>query len=75
MGVTPHSPWEVSAHPLCASLPSRLILSKVAPGGQVVVGLKVALTPKAKPGQTITLHSVQRHAASKQIVGGVALHM
>jgi hypothetical protein len=52
-----------------------LILSKVAPGGQVVVGLKVALTPKAKPGQTITLHSVQRHAASKQIVGGVALHM
>jgi hypothetical protein len=45
------------------------------PGRQIVVGLKAALGPRAKPGQIIKLHFVQRHVASKQIVGGVAVEV
>jgi hypothetical protein len=44
-------------------------------GEQIVIGLKAAVRRGAKPGEPIKLHFVQRHVASKQIVGGVALEV
>jgi hypothetical protein len=63
--------WEASLRPgRVGRLPVELL-----PGRQLVVGLKASVSPRAKPGQTIKLHFVQRHVATKQIVGGVALEV
>jgi hypothetical protein len=53
-----------------ASLPFDL-----PPFDQVVVGLKVAVPPDAKPGQVIRLHFAQRSVSAKRIVGGVAVQI
>ena len=46
---------------------------KISPFTQKVVGLKVALTAQAKIDQSLKLHFVQRHSATQQIGGGVAV--
>lgn len=42
---------------------------------QKVVGLKVAVAPEAKTGQSIKLHFVQRHSKTRRIVGGIAVQV
>lgn len=54
---------------------SGRIALELAPFGQVVVGLKVALPRNAQPGQRICLHFVQRSLAARRIVGGIALRI
>jgi hypothetical protein len=48
---------------------------EIPPFTQRVVGLKVALRAQAKIGQSLKLHFVQRHSATQQIVGGVAVQV
>lgn len=47
----------------------------VKPMSQTVVGLKVAVPARAKPGQSIKLHFVQRRRGTRHIVGGVAVQV
>ena len=44
-------------------------------GAQVVVGFKAAVSRRAERGRSVKLHFVQRHTATKQIVGGVAVEV
>jgi len=44
-------------------------------GTQALVGLRIAVPRDARPDQTFTLDFVQRHAATRQIVGGVAVEI
>lgn len=62
--------WEL---PLPASERARVPVE--LPAGQQVVGLRVAVDAKARPGQPQRLHLVQRHRKSGQIVGGVAIEL
>jgi hypothetical protein len=48
---------------------------EIPPFTQKVVGLKIALTAQAKTGRSLKLHFVQRHAASQQIIGGIAVQV
>jgi hypothetical protein len=48
---------------------------EIPPYNQKVVGLKVALPDQAQIGKSLKLHFVQRHSATQQIVGGVALQV
>lgn len=48
---------------------------QIPPFTQKAVGLKVAILPGAKLGQSIKLRFVQRNANSRQIVGGVAVQV
>lgn len=48
---------------------------EIPPFAQKVVGLKVAIPARAKMSQSVKLHVVQRHSATRQIVGGVALQV
>jgi hypothetical protein len=48
---------------------------EISPFTQNVVGLKVALPAQAKIDQSLKLHFVQRHSATQQIVGGVAVQV
>jgi hypothetical protein len=63
--------WE---GPFAAGRPVRLPVD-VEPGTQVEVGLRVGVPARAKPGQSFKLHFVQRHTATKRIVGGVSLEV
>jgi hypothetical protein len=48
---------------------------QVKPMSQTVVGLKVAVPARTRPGQSVKLHFVQRRRGTGQIVGGVAVQV
>jgi hypothetical protein len=48
---------------------------EIPPFTQKVVGLKVFIPEQAKLDRSIKLHFVQRHSATRQIVGGVAIQV
>jgi hypothetical protein len=47
----------------------------IPPFTQKAIGVKIAIPLDAKPGQSIKMHIVQRHAGSKSIIGGVAVQI
>lgn len=47
----------------------------IAPRSQTLVGVKLAVPAHARSGTSVKLHVVQRHAATKQVVGGVAVQV
>jgi hypothetical protein len=51
------------------------MVGEIPPFTQKVVGLKVALTAQAEIAQSLKLHFVQRHSATQQLVGGVAVQV
>lgn len=48
---------------------------EIPPFTQKVVGLKVALPAQVRVSQSLKLHFVQRHSATQQIVGGIAVQV
>ena len=45
------------------------------PGSPRVVGFSITVPPRARAGDVIKTHLVQRHAETNQITGGVAVEI
>ena len=63
--------WEVTAG--AERTPAWRV--ELRPMSQTVVGLKVAVPHRAKPGRSIKLHFVQRRSGTATIVGGIAVQV
>ncbi|HLP78119.1 MAG TPA: hypothetical protein VK327_14515 [Candidatus Paceibacterota bacterium] len=48
---------------------------EIPPFSQIVIGVKVVVGPRMKPGETVKLHVVQRNCATKQVTGGIAVQV